>query len=402
MNEVIHTKNVPVKLWNKHVDIDENARAQLETVAQMPFVVKHVAGMPDCHLGHGSTVGSVIATKYAIIPAAVGVDIGCGMCGIKTSLTASDLPDNLLNIRSKIESSVPHGRTSHLSANDSGSWPQPPDLVTKAWAPFLAQFSVMSDLYPKLKRSNNICHLGTLGTGNHFIEIGSGSDGYLWVTVHSGSRGVGNAIGRTFIDLAKKDMKKWFISLPDSDLSYFPEESDHFNQYWSAVDWAQRFAKVNRELIVQSVLNTLSSLLRPAICQLKVVDCHHNYVSIENHFHQNLYITRKGAVRAQKGELGIVPYAMGKKTYIVRGLGNPLSFNSCSHGAGRRMSRTRAKRAISLKDHARDTMGVECRKDEGVLDESPQAYKDLDNVMDSQRDLVDIEDTLLPLLCVKG
>lgn len=394
---------VPIKMWTRGVPVEDEARAQLSRAAQMPFVFKHVAAMPDVHVGIGATVGSVIPTKGAVIPAAVGVDIGCGMMAARTSLVASDLPDNLEGIRSAIEQAVPHGRDVGRGKRDKGSWGDPPVAIVDAWATLAQRFDRIVEKYPRLKNTNNLVHLGTLGTGNHFIELCLDQDQRVWVMLHSGSRGVGNAIGTFFIELAKQDMRKWHINLPDQDLAYFPEGTDHFDDYVEAVGWAQDFAALNRRMMMTNVIRALrGQIAKPFDAELEAVNCHHNYVTRENHFGENVLVTRKGAVRAAKGVLGIIPGSMGAKSFIVRGLGNAESFDSCSHGAGRVMSRTAAKKLVTLDEHIRDTAGVECRKDEGVIDETPKAYKPIEAVMAAQADLVEIVHTLKQVVCVKG
>jgi tRNA-splicing ligase RtcB len=394
---------VPIKSWTRGVPVDDKARDQLARAARMPFIFKHVAAMPDVHVGIGATVGSVIPTKGAVIPAAVGVDIGCGMMAARTSLMAHDLPDNLEGIRSAIEAAVPHGRDVGRGKRDSGSWGEPPPAIVAAWATLVERFDLICAKYPRLKNTNNLVHLGTLGTGNHFIELCLDQEARVWVMLHSGSRGVGNAIGSFFIELAKQDMRKWFINLPDEDLAYFPEVTAHFDDYVEAVGWAQDYAALNRRMIMANVIAALRrQIAKPFEAELEAVNCHHNYVTRESHFGQNVLVTRKGAVRAAKGVLGIIPGSMGAKSFIVRGLGNAESFHSCSHGAGRVMSRNEAKRQVSLDEHVRDTEGVECRKDAGVIDETPRAYKPIEVVMAAQADLVEIVHTLKQVVCVKG
>ncbi|MEQ1671423.1 MAG: RtcB family protein [Hyphomicrobium sp.] len=394
---------VPIKMWTRGVPVDDKARDQLSRAAKMPFIFKHVAVMPDVHVGIGATVGSVIPTKGAVIPAAVGVDIGCGMMAARTSLMAHDLPDSLESIRSAIEQAVPHGRDVGRGKRDKGSWGSPPPAIVDAWAVLVQRFDRICDKFPRLKNTNNLVHLGTLGTGNHFIELCLDQEARVWVMLHSGSRGVGNAIGTFFIELAKQDMRKWHINLPDQDLAYFPEGTDHFDDYVEAVGWAQDFAALNRRTMMTNVIAALrGQIAKPFEAELEAVNCHHNYVTRENHFGENVLVTRKGAVRAAKGVLGIIPGSMGAKSFIVRGLGNPESFDSCSHGAGRIMSRTEAKKQVTLDEHIRDTEGVECRKDAGVIDETPRAYKPIEAVMAAQADLVEIVHTLKQVVCVKG
>jgi tRNA-splicing ligase RtcB (3'-phosphate/5'-hydroxy nucleic acid ligase) len=394
---------VPIKMWTRGVPVDDKARDQLARAARMPFIFKHVAAMPDVHVGIGATVGSVIPTKGAVIPAAVGVDIGCGMMAARTSLMAHDLPDSLEAIRSAIEQAVPHGRSTGRGGRDKGSWGSPPPAIVETWATLVQRFERICDKHPRLKNTNNLVHLGTLGTGNHFIELCLDQEARVWVMLHSGSRGVGNAIGTFFIELAKQDMRKWHINLPDQDLAYFPEGTDHFDDYVEAVGWAQDFAALNRRTMMTNVIAALrGEIAKPFEAELEAVNCHHNYVTRENHFGENVLVTRKGAVRAAKGVLGIIPGSMGAKSFIVRGLGNPESFDSCSHGAGRIMSRTEAKKLVTLDEHIADTEGVECRKDLGVIDETPKAYKPIEKVMAAQADLVEIVHTLKQVVCVKG
>ncbi|PAX07710.1 RtcB family protein [Sphingomonas lenta] len=394
---------VPIKMWTRGVPVDDRARAQLAAAAKMPFIFRHVAAMPDVHVGIGATVGSVIPTKGAIIPAAVGVDIGCGMMAARTSLNASDLPDNLEGVRAAIERAVPVGRSVGRGKRDTGSWGSPPPEIVAAWATLAERFKRIVAKYPKLEKANTLVHLGTLGTGNHFIEVCLDEEARVWVMLHSGSRGVGNAIGSWFIELAKEDARRWHLNLPDQDLAYFPEGTEHFDDYVEAVGWAQDYAALNRRMMMTNVIAALRrEIVKPFEAELEAVNCHHNYVTRENHFGENVLVTRKGAVRAAKGVMGIIPGSMGAKSFIVRGLGNPESFHSCSHGAGRVMSRTQAKREVTLEEHAAATTGVECRKDEGVIDESPRAYKPIEAVMAAQSDLVEIVHTLKQVVCVKG
>jgi tRNA-splicing ligase RtcB len=394
---------VPVKMWTRGVAVDDKARAQLSRAAKMPFIFKHVAAMPDVHVGIGATVGSVISTKGAVIPAAVGVDIGCGMMAARTSLHASDLPDTLEGIRTAIERAVPHGRDVARGKRDPGSWGDPPAEIVAAWATLAERFKRIADKYPKLAKTNNLVHLGTLGTGNHFIELCLDEADTVWVMLHSGSRGVGNAIGSFFIELAKQDMRRWFVNLPDEDLAYFPEGTEHFDDYVEAVGWAQDFAALNRRTMMTNVVRAIRTVIsKPFEAELEAINCHHNYVRRENHFGQNVLVTRKGAVRAAEGVMGIIPGSMGAKSFIVRGRGNKESFDSCSHGAGRLMSRHEAKRRFTVEDHVLATEGVECRKDEGVIDETPAAYKPIEAVMAAQADLVEVVHTLKQVVCVKG
>ena len=392
----------PVKAWTNGVSFDDNARVQVNNVAGMPFIHSHVAIMPDVHWGMGATIGSVIPTKGAIIPAAVGVDIGCGMCAVQTSLTAALLPDNLYGVRSKIEWAVPHGRTKDGGKGDRGAWTNPPGSVLQAWDTLREEFDLLCEKHPILAKTNNFKHLGTLGTGNHFIEVCLDESDNVWVMLHSGSRVVGNKIGSHFIQLAKKDMERHFIHLPDKDLSYLVEGSEHFDDYVEAVGWAQGFAAKNREVMLAKVLQAMHECLPPFKEKIMAVNCHHNYIAKENHFKSNVWVTRKGALRARAGDLGIIPGSMGARSYIVRGKGNPQSFNSCSHGAGRVLGRKEAERTITMEQHVKDLEGVECKKDKSVLDETPRAYKDIDAVMAAQSDLVEVVHTLKQVICVKG
>ena len=403
-NVIATEKGVPIKAWTKGVPLEDQARAQLLNVAQLPFIFKWVAAMPDVHWGIGATVGSVIPTKGAIIPAAVGVDIGCGMMAVQTDLNARDLPDNLKPIRSAIEKAVPHGRTNHGGKGDVGGWQQIPARNAEIWQSLKPRYDAILERHPKLDRGNHANHLGTLGTGNHFIEVCLDEADNVWFMLHSGSRGVGNRMGSYFIELARKDMQKFFINLPDKDLAYFSEGTEHFDDYVEAVEWAQDFARFNRELMMEQIVNAVrtSGEVRPFVAELKAINCHHNYVARESHYNQNILVTRKGAVRAREGDMGIIPGSMGARSYIVRGKGNPESFMSCSHGAGRAMSRAEAKRRFTIEDHRRLTEGVECRKDADVIDETPAAYKQIEAVMAAQSDLVDVVHTLHQVVCVKG
>lgn len=403
--EVTHVEGGrPIKSWTRGVPFDDKARQQVSNVAKMPFVWPHVAVMPDVHVGIGATVGSVIATSGAIIPAAVGVDIGCGMVAARTELRASDLPDNLRGLRVAIEAAVPHGRSDHGGRNDKGGWTRGlPEEVEAGWGALAARHATLVDKHPKMKHPRPAGQLGTLGTGNHFIEICLDEADRVWVMLHSGSRGQGNAIGTYFIELAQKEMRRWFINLPDRDLAYLSEGSQHFDDYVEAVGWAQDYARSNREIMMLRTLDALGAELgRPVIGTLEAINCHHNYVSQEQHFGRKLWVTRKGAVRAGEGELGIIPGSMGARSYLVRGKGNPESFCSCSHGAGRTLSRTEAKKRYTVADQVAATEGVECRKDAGVIDEIPMAYKDIDAVMAAQSDLVEVVHTLRQIVCVKG
>lgn len=402
-NIIQDSKGVPIKMWTKGVPIDEKSKDQLLKTAQMPFIYKWMAVMPDVHVGIGATIGSVIPTKGAIIPAAVGVDIGCGMMAARTSLSASDLPDNLHALRTELERLIPHGMTKGRGRRDRGSWDTPTERVDQAWAELVTDFEYICAKHPRLKNTNNHKQLGTLGTGNHFVEICLDEHQQVWIMLHSGSRGVGNAIGNHFIELARKDMQKHFINLPDKDLAYLVEGTEHFDDYWFAVGWAQRFAMKNRELMMESAVQALRIIInKPFNAKVEAVNCHHNYVDKEEHFGQEVLVTRKGAVRARLGEYGIIPGSMGAKSFIVKGKGNQESFCSCSHGAGRVHSRTAAKKLFTVQDQIEQTKGVECRKDEAVIDEIPSAYKPIEDVMKAQSDLVEVVYTLNQVVCVKG
>lgn len=393
---VITENRVPVKIWTD--DVDERSLEQLGNLAKMPFIHHHVAAMPDVHLGIGATIGSVIATHKAIIPAAVGVDIGCGMLACRLSLTANDLDEAALKkVFDQISRDVPVGRAQH---DDKRA------LVNDA-KPFEARLDVMTSKHPQLlksfgKVSKWVNQMGTLGGGNHFIEICLDEENRVWVMLHSGSRGIGNAMADYFIKLARHDIERWMINLPDRDLAYFPEDSEHFDDYVEAVLWAQEYAARNRQCMVDLVLAALRRHLPPFEVTSEVVNCHHNYVAVEHHYGENVFVTRKGAIRAREGDLGIIPGSMGARSFIVRGKGNPESFCSCSHGAGRKMSRTAAEKQFTEADLVQQTQGVICRKDKGVIDEIPGAYKDIDTVMANQADLVEVLHTLKQIVCVKG
>jgi tRNA-splicing ligase RtcB (3'-phosphate/5'-hydroxy nucleic acid ligase) len=392
------TPHRPIKMWTEGVEVEDEARQQLINTASMPFIHPHLAVMPDVHWGNGSTVGSVIPTRSAIIPAAVGVDIGCGMMAVRLhDIRAVDLPDNLSAIRSAIEAVVPVGFNEHKER-------QTMDYE------MMRRLMVIRDKAPALDHIGKAQQqLGTLGGGNHFVELCLDEAQNVWVMLHSGSRGIGNRIGTYYIDAAKEDMRRYYCNIPDVNLAFIPENTKLFADYVEALNWAQEYAMENRRRMMQATLAALYRSLgfsRDVPINLAnyemAVNCHHNYVSKEHHFGQNLWITRKGAVRAREGDLGIIPGSMGAKSFIIRGKGNEDSFHSCSHGAGRRMSRGKAKKLITLEDHLRDTAGVECRKDADVIDESPAAYKSIDAVMAAQDDLVSIVHTLKQVLCVKG
>lgn len=396
VKEVLTNGRVPVKIWTD--EVDDKSRAQLSNIASLPFIHHHVAAMPDVHLGIGATIGSVIATHKAIIPAAVGVDLGCGMVAARLSLTANELDEKALQkVFDQISRDVPVGRDQHRDER----------VLVDAAKPFEPGLKSLTDRHPELlkafgKFSKWTNQLGTLGGGNHFIEVCLDETNQVWVMLHSGSRGIGNAIASYFIALARKDMERWMIQLPDRDLAYFPEGSEHFADYVEAVHWAQDYAMQNRTSMLELVLSALQRHLPPFTVTTEAVNCHHNYVAQEHHYGENVWVTRKGAIRAREGDLGIVPGSMGARSFIVRGLGNPESFCSSAHGAGRKMSRTAAEKQFTVADMVAQTQGVICRKDKDVIDEIPGAYKDIDQVMANQADLTEILHTLKQVVCVKG
>lgn len=392
-------QRVPVKIWSKIQDVEEAAVAQLENISSLPFVFKHIAAMPDVHLGKGATVGSVIATKGAIVPAAVGVDIGCGMMALKLEIEPGLVLDKVKEIRHSIERSIPVGHNSNKE-------PSQKVLIWEGW-------SQWSELYAAQNHKRGVESLkttamnqmGSLGGGNHFIELCQDTEGAVWVMLHSGSRNIGKSLAEIHISAARDEMKKMFITLRDPDLAYYVEGTTQYDQYLRDLMWAQEYARMNREEMMSRILKDISHAIGLSGSPIPVsseVNCHHNYASRENHYGENVLVTRKGAVRARIGDLGIIPGSMGTRSYIVRGLGNSESFHSCSHGAGRRMSRTEAKRRFTLDDLAAQTAGVECRKDDGVLDEIPGAYKDIDQVMENQKDLVEVVAQLKQFMCIKG
>ena len=397
IKNTISETRVPVKIWTD--EIEDAAKDQLKNIANLPFVHHHVAAMPDVHLGIGATIGSVIPTHKAIIPASVGVDIGCGMMAVETSLKAEQLPDNLRQLRSAIESAVPVGFNMHSVRNI-------PEAVAGTVNAGLVR---ILKKYPKLaenaKRGTSqrwARQIGTLGGGNHFIEVCLDTEGKVWVMLHSGSRGIGNKIGSHFIAEAKELLTHRGVKLPDKNLAWFDEGTELFDDYVFAVEWAQDYAAKNRQVMMSAVIEALRMTLPEFVLEATAINCHHNYVARESHFGADVYVTRKGAIRAGKGELGIIPGSMGAKSFIVRGRGNADSFESCAHGAGRKMSRTAAKRRFNRQDLVEQTRGVECRKDKAVIDEIPAAYKDIDAVMANQNDLVKIVTTLKQVVCVKG
>lgn len=396
IKKIITKGKVPVKIYTD--EIDSRAYEQLTNMAQLPFIHSHVAAMPDVHAGIGATIGTVIPTKGAIVPAAVGVDIGCGMNAVKLSISADQLPDNLRGLRTAIESAVPVGFNKHKK-----------DMAKRSTITALnVGLEKILDKHPKLIRTMKkpyqtwVRQLGTLGGGNHFIEICLDENDAVWIMLHSGSRGIGNIIGRHFIAMARRDMERLHINLPDRDLAYFTEGTEHFDDYIEAVDWAQDYAMRNRREMMRLIVAVLKNKLPEFKLEKQAINCHHNYVARETHFGEEVLLTRKGAIRAGKDEMGIIPGSMGARSYIVKGLGNPTSFESCAHGAGRKMSRTQAKKQFNIHDMETQTQGVECRKDKGVIDEIPGAYKDIDQVMANQSDLVEIVHTLKQVICIKG
>jgi len=400
--ELLHAEGgaTPIKGWVRGVPLEQEAHQQLRNIASIPFVGPWVAVMPDVHLGKGATVGSVIPTRGAIIPAAVGVDIGCGMAAVRTTLRANDLPDSLAQLRSSIERSVPVGN------GRGGEHGKLPDSIRTriAQSGLEQRLDAIKQKHRRIRTDKLGCQIGTLGGGNHFIELCLDESGAVWVMLHSGSRGTGNLIGSYFIERAREQLAHRVLGfhLPDRDLAFFMEGEPLFDDYVEAVSWAQDYARENREAMMARVLAEMRHRLPKFQLEKLAVNCHHNYVQKEAHGGQDLLVTRKGAVSARAGELGIIPGSMGAKSFIVRGRGNADSFHSCSHGAGRVMSRTAARQRITLAQHREATAHVECRKDAAVIDESPAAYKDIDAVMAAQSDLVEVVHTLRQVVCIKG
>ena len=393
----IDTGRVPVKVWTG--ELEPQARRQLENVARLPIVHGHIAAMPDVHAGIGATVGSVIPTKGAIVPSAVGVDIGCGVNAVQLSLAAKDLPESLTRIRGAIEAAIPVGFDMHRGVNGERK---------RAAQELAPQLHRILERNPKLGtmqrdvRETWVKQLGTLGGGNHFIEVCLDEAQNVWIMLHSGSRGIGNVIGRYFIERARRGMEKGDTHLPDRDLAWLAEGTPAFEEYVEAVHWAQDYAIENRREMMRAVLAAIEPHLPPFRIVGEAINCHHNYVARESHFGENLLVTRKGAIRAGRGDMGVIPGSMGARSFIVRGKGNAESLCSCAHGAGRLMSRTEARKRFTSADVRSQTAGVECRKDEGVVDEIPGAYKDVDEVMANQSDLVEVVHTLKQVVCVKG
>ena len=394
-----------VRAWTNGVEVEYDAVAQVKNIASLPIVAGRVAIMPDVHLGKGATVGSVIPTRGAIIPAAVGVDIGCGMCAVRTMLTANDLPDSLSKIRSAIEARVPVGFSAHdkpVSTHHDGLF----GIALKRKGDELHdRYNALSimDRVGKFDHKRVWNQVGTLGGGNHFVELCLDEKDHVWIMLHSGSRNVGKTIGETAIGMAREMAVKQDRHLPDRDLAWLDEGSAEFDEYVEGLRWSQEYAAHNRNLMLHAVLKSLrQEFWRDVGTSEHAVNCHHNYSSLEEHFGEQVWITRKGAVSARAGELGIIPGSMGARSFIVRGKGNADAYHSCSHGAGRRLSRNAAKRQFTIEDLRKQTQGVECRKDAGVLDEIPGAYKDIDAVMAAQADLVDVVHTLKQIMCIKG
>lgn len=400
--ELLHAEGsqTPIKGWVRGVPLEEQAHQQLRNIASIPFVGPWVAVMPDVHLGKGATVGSVIPTRSAIIPAAVGVDIGCGMAAVRTTLRAADLPDDLAQLRNSIERGVPVGN------GPGGDHRKVPDCVQTrvAQSGLIERLDAIKDKHRRIRTDKLDRQIGTLGGGNHFIEICLDESDAVWVMLHSGSRGSGNMIGSYFIEQAREQLAQRVLGfhLPDKDLAFFMQDEPLFDDYVEAVSWAQDYARENREAMMARVLAEMRHRLPKFTLAEMAVNCHHNYVQKEMHGGQELLVTRKGAVSARAGELGIIPGSMGAQSFIVRGKGNADSFHSCSHGAGRVMSRTQARKSITLKQHREATAHVECRKDEAVIDESPAAYKPIEAVMAAQSDLVEVLHTLRQVVCIKG
>ncbi len=394
VRQVIGSGTVPVKVWAR--DLDESSYRQLKNISRLSIVHSHVAVMPDAHLGIGCTIGSVVPTLKAIIPAAVGVDIGCGMMAVKTNLNAVDLPDNLRSLREGIEQAVPLGPgKAHRNALEFSEHSE----LDSRFKDFSSRHAPIQKLY---RKNDWVKQMGTLGGGNHFIEICLDENQNVWVMLHSGSRGVGNQLAQYFIQLARKDMQSYQINLPDRDLAYLREGTLYFDDYVAAVHWAQDYAKLNRASMMNLVMQVMVQHFPQCRAEELQVNCHHNYVAREHHFGKDVYVTRKGAIRADKGEMGIIPGSMGTRSYIVRGLGNAESFHSCSHGAGRRMSRKAALKNFTMEDLEQQTAGVELGRRQAILDEIPGAYKDIDQVMEDQSDLVEEVHRLKQVVCVKG
>jgi tRNA-splicing ligase RtcB len=396
VRQLIEEGRVPVKVYTD--DVETSARQQLVNLSQLPILHHHVAAMPDVHTGIGATVGSVIATRRAIIPAAVGVDIGCGMIAARTSLSGNELDEpQLKRVFDQISRDVPVGREQHKEKRALTAAAKPHERRLRK---ILHDHPALEKRFPRTQ--NWVCQMGSLGGGNHFIEVCLDEANRVWAMLHSGSRGIGNAIGTYFIELARRDAERQQLHLPDRDLAYFQEGAEHFDDYVEAVGWAQGYAAANRDAMLELVLAAMRRHLPAFEVTDEAVNCHHNYVEREHHYGAEVWVTRKGAIRARRGDLGIIPGSMGARSYIVRGKGSEESFQSCAHGAGRRMSRTQAQKKFTRQDLAEQTAGVVCRKDSGVIDEIPGAYKPIDEVMANQADLVEVVHTLKQVVCVKG
>jgi tRNA-splicing ligase RtcB len=393
MSSFINGGRVPIRVWVPPHELETDAIRQLKAVASLPWVVHHVAAMPDCHVGRGATVGSVIAMRGAVAPATVGVDIGCGMSAVKTSLTARRLPDSLKRLRLELEAAVPVGRAQYRLP----VWQDSAALRPRIEA--LLERFVALDEPVHLYEGRVHLQLGTLGGGNHFIEVCLDTDGAVWLMLHSGSRFIGAALAERHMEVAAKLSHN--RDLADLDLAVFLAGTPELAAYRTSLYFAQDYAALNRELMLERLQQVLLREF-PGTTFETPISCHHNYVAEEHHFGEDVLVTRKGAIRAGLGELGIIPGSMGAKSFIVRGRGSPHSFESASHGAGRRMSRAQARQSFSAKDLARQTEGVECRKDRGIVDEAPKAYKNIERVMQQQQDLVEIVAELKQVVCVKG
>lgn len=390
--EVTRAGGQPIKIWIDDIwtNLEPQALEQAKKVSRLPFIYKHVALMPDAHLGKGACVGSVIASDGAVVPSLVGVDIGCGMLAAMTNLTASDFPDSLRGLRGNIERAIPVGHNSHINSSNF----EKTNMDAK-------ELTVYDQLSRRVQERLGT-QIGTLGGGNHFIEVCLDQNENVWVMLHSGSRNIGKEVAEKHISKAKGAMKQLFINLEDQDLAYFAKDTEEYQDYLHDVLWCQRYALMNRQAMFDDVFAAMRKEFRALKVVGEVTSCHHNYVGLENHYGKNVIVTRKGAIRAREGDLGIIPGSMGTKSYIVKGLGNKESFCSCSHGAGRAMSRSKAKQIFTIDDLKEQTEGVECRKDAGAIDEIPSAYKDIDTVMENQKDLVEVLHTLKQVVCVKG
>ncbi|KPI06840.1 protein of unknown function UPF0027 [Actinobacteria bacterium OK074] len=387
---------VPIRMWADPTSVEDVAMRQLHNVATLPWI-KGLAVMPDVHYGKGATVGSVIAMQGAVCPAAVGVDIGCGMSAVKTSLTANDLPGDLSRLRSKIEQAIPVGRGMHDTAVEPGRFF---GFGTAGWDDFWGRFDGVAEAV-KFRQERAVKQMGTLGSGNHFCEVCVDMSGSVWLMLHSGSRNIGKELAEHHIGMAQKLPHNQ--GLVDRDLAVFIADTPQMAAYRNDLFWAQEYAKYNRTIMMALLKDVVSKEFKKAKPTFEPeISCHHNYVAEERYEGMNLLVTRKGAIRAGAGEYGIIPGSMGTGSYIVKGLGNEKAFNSASHGAGRRMSRNAAKRRFTMKDLEEQTQGVECRKDSGVVDEIPAAYKPIEQVIDQQRDLVEVVAKLKQVVCVKG